>query len=318
MRDFRKDITDLFERRRGGHVQHWLYTDAMRHYQTGSQLWKAFTLSSKGYYIPKDEMKLISSSGASLIKDCESDTVVDFGVGAEPVIREKVIPVINGLDNVRLYSGVDISQDLLRDAANAVQVERPDLLVETHHKDFHHDNIELGGTKRLGLLFGCSVSNQNMKEGEGFPQDEILNNLKDFRRHLGEGSELLITHDANPDGQAAIAAYDNQHWSNHVTGLMYDVQRELQRGGDFDPAAWSHVMRWDDAVKVVHQCVVATKAQTLELDDGTYHFRLGERFVAVNNFKFSDVVFKDLCDMAGFKLKGSKAHRSIRLQHLAI
>ena len=318
MRDFKGDMIDLFERKRGGHVQHWLYTDAMRERMTGSQLWSAFTQSSRGYYIPEDEMKLIGNHGSSLVAGRTFDTVVDFGVGAEPVIRKKVIPIINGLNNVGLYSGVDISQDLLSDAADVVNAERPDLRVETHHRDFHYDKIELGGQKRLGLLFGCSVSNQNMKEGEGFPQDQILKNLKDFREHLGVNGELLVTHDANADSVAAIAAYDSPYWSEHVTGLMYDVQRELQTGGDFDPAAWSHQMLLDDAVNVIHQCVVATRAQTLEVGDRVYDFRLGERFVAVNNFKFSDSVFKGLCDQVGLEVRNSVAYKSIRLNHLII
>lgn len=57
-----------------------------------------------------------------------------------------------------------------------------------------------------------------------------------------------------------MAAFDNPYWSEQVTGLMNDVQRELQTGGDFDPVACSHQMRWGDAVNMIHQCVVATRA----------------------------------------------------------
>lgn len=318
MRDFRSDIIDLFERRCGGHVQHWLYSDQTRGQLTGSELWRAFTHSSRAYYIPNDEIELIQKHGNALLAESQADAVVDFGVGSERVVRSKVMPIVNGLSNVRIYAGVDISAAMLKKAATAMTAERPDMTVETHEADFHGSPLRLTGSKRLGLIFGCSVTNQNSREGDGFPRAEIAENLRDFQKHLGAGSELLVTYDANPDPTHAMSAYDNPYWSRHVTGLMYDVARELKVAGDFNPAAWSHEIRWDEAAKVIHQCVVAEREQTLVMDDREYRFRQGERFVAVNNYKFPELVFRGLCEDAGYTVGRSAALKTMRLQHLAM
>jgi len=318
LRDFRADIIDLFERKRGGHVQHWLYSDTARQQMTGSELWRAFTRSSRAYYIPRDEISLIAARSPGMLAQSAADTVVDFGVGSVSVVRNKVMPIISGLDKVKIYAGVDISEDMLSQAANAVHQDRPDLSIETYHQNFHHGRIELGGHKRLGLLFGCSVTNQNMKETEGFPHDEIVKNLKDFQTHLGQDGELLITYDANTNSQQAMESYDNPYWPQHVTGLMYDIERMLKIGGDFDPAAWEHEKHWDHRAHVIHQCVVASRAQTLVMEDREYHFRRGERFVTINCFKFPDDLFDSLCDEAGFKTLAKQQLNTLRLQHLAV
>jgi len=316
--DFKQDILDLFDRKRGGHVQHWLYTDSRRGDQSGADLWRAFTRSSRAYYIPRDEVALIQEYAPTMVASSDADTVVDFGVGSRAAIRSKVMPIIRRLQNARLYVGVDISEAFLTNANNIVRQEAPALEVNTHHRDFHAGPIACGGDKRLGLLFGCSVTNQEMMEGDGFPRRAILRNLRDFKDHLGKGSELLVTYDMNHHGDQVTNAYRSADWSRHVTGLTYDVARLLQKGGDFDPAAWRHEMIWNDQVKVLHHCIVAEKAQTLELDNRTYQFNQHERFVAANNFKFSHELFSDLCQEAGFISAQSAAHKSIVLQHLGL
>jgi len=318
LRDFKKDVTDLFDRKRGGHVQHWLYTDAMRETLTGSDLWRAFTRSSRGYYIPRDEAELIRRHGGRLTRETKIDTVVDFGVGSRIALTRKVLPLIKGLSTVKIYAGVDVSKKFLERAALVMRQHRPDLAFEAHHRDFYEDVLKLGGVKRLGLLFGCCVTNQDMMEGQPFPRGAIVQHLQAFRRHLGSSDEMLITYDANDNPDAAMAAYDNSYWSKHVTGLMYDVNRLLKTGGSFDPAAWQHIMLWDASANVVHQCVAATKAQTLVMGEREYHFAEGERFVAVNNFKFPDPVFQELCDDAGFERKKVANLNTLRLQHLRV
>ena len=318
MRDFREDIVDLFDRKRGGHVQHWLYTDALRDTMSGADLWRAFTRSSQRYYIPEVETRLIREKGPTMISSNEADTLVDFGVGSKSALIDKVMPVIRSLRSLRMYSGIDISQHMLEIASKTVEELRPELEIEMQQKDFHYDPICCGGKKHLGIVFGCSVSNQEMMEGDGFPDEAIVNNLRHYREHLSAGDEMLVTYDMNPDEQKVKAAYDDPYWSRHVTGLMYDVDRLLKTDGDFDPTAWRHEMIWNDQVQVMHQCIVAEKAQSLIMGDRTFRFNQHQRFVAVNNFKFREADFERLCVSAGFQVGRSEAEDSLRLQHLRI
>lgn len=157
-----------------------------------------------------------------------------------------------------------------------------------------------------------------MMKGEGFPHEAMVKNFSAFRRHLGDGGELLVTYDSNADPAPAMAANENRHFSNFVTGLMYDVNRCLKTGGDFDPAAWEHQMQCDRRVKVIHHCNVATKAQTFQMEDREYRFQRGERFVEINCFKYHEAVFDELSADAGYQPLGSVEYKTMRLQRLSL
>lgn len=313
MSDFRQDIIDLFEHRRGGHVQHWLYNT-----EEGSRLWRAFYSANKSYYIPGDETRLIQTKVQDMIAHSDVDTVADFGVGDRDAVLNKAMPVISGLKNAQIYCGIDISQEFLDQARQVVNDNAPQIEVVTRHNDFHNGPIDMPGKNRLGLLFGGSVTNQQMIVGRGLPHNAIAQNLSDFRRHLGEGSEMLITYDSNPDAKRAMGAYKSPHWSQHIVGLMHMVAGKLQTGGDFSPDEWYHEMVWDPKVHVIHQCLVANKRQTLVMGDREFNFNKGERFVAVNNFKFTREDFEALCEEAGFTLRTVESYKTIRLQHLEV
>lgn len=313
--NFKKDFYDLADHMRGGHMQHWLYSDEMRRTLTGSQLWTQFYRSSRGYYIPRDEKRLIRDRVRSLVGNSDADTLVDFGVGAE-AFTDKVTHVIENLRNLKRYVGVDLSEDMLETVGKTARNLYPSLNIKLKNQNFHENKIDLSGEKRLGLIFGCSITNQEMREGQGFPHDSVVADIHDFFEHIGEDSELLVTYDSNPDGEHAMAAYRSPYWSEYVLGFMYDAERKLKTGGDFSASDWHAEITWDRNVHVIHQCVVADRAQTLETDDRTFRFQRGERFVAVNNFKFPESVFNEVCEDAGFAVGNRVSNNTIQLQHL--
>ncbi|MEM7600635.1 MAG: L-histidine N(alpha)-methyltransferase, partial [Verrucomicrobiota bacterium] len=284
---------------------------------TGSQLWNAFYRASQHYYVPDHERILIQREGPRMAQQSDADTVVDFGVGSD-AFQSKVLPILSGLPQVRLYSGIDTAQDFLKQVAQEVANDRPDLKVELHHADYHASPLPLGGRKRLGLLFGCSATNHDMMEGQDFPEEAVIQSLRDFRHHLGPGSEMLLTYDENGNEESVRACYDHPDCQRHAMGILEDIARELQRGGDFDPQAWTYKAIWNPELRILHHCIVASKAQTLLMDDREYAFQRGERFVVINNFKLSRERFDHLCSEAGFSLRQLHGYQTLRLQHLAI
>lgn len=317
MSDFKQDVLDLLDRKKGGHVQHWLYTDRMRQTGSGSRLFLDFIQAHGPYYIYRDEITLINRVASTVAADLRSDVVVDFGVNPNAT-KFKVMPIIKGISNVRVLAGVDVSEKYLKHSARVARENMP--LVETrmYRQDFHDaaGRVPLPEGHKLGLLFGSSISNQEMREGAHYPMSQIIGNLDDFRNHLGEEAEMIVTYDANHDGPSVIESYSHPKWSEHVLGIMYDIDRSLKTGGDFDPKNWKHKVVWDDAHYVAHQCAVATKPQSLEIGDRRYRFRAGERFVVVNNMKFPHNIAHEIFEAAGFERKKAYQHNTMVLQHL--
>ena len=96
---FTKDITDLFDRKRGGHVEQWLYAG-----KEGSDYWRSFVRAGKGkYYIPYGDIRLIEYAVKALsekLKDVKA--LVDFGVDGSSALRSKIFPIIDGCSNIAL------------------------------------------------------------------------------------------------------------------------------------------------------------------------------------------------------------------------
>ncbi|MEQ9231783.1 MAG: L-histidine N(alpha)-methyltransferase [Cyclobacteriaceae bacterium] len=300
MNQFKLDIIDLFNRKRGGHVDHWLYRDALRGQVSGSQLWHQFLKASKSYYVLKNEIELISRLASTQDSNFQAiDTIIDFGVGNDLAVRKKIIPLVHGLKNVKAYIGIDISKSFL-DKADAVINGETSLETYTIQGDFYSALPPFPGNHRLGLMLGSTITNQNMREGAEFPEDKILSKLSHLRKLLHEGDKMLITFYSNTDRASVYDAYTNVYWSRHIEGLMYDVSKIAI--GDFKADGWQHQKVWGIKAPVIHQCLEATVNQSFNIGDESFEVKRGERFVAVNNFKFPVSLFQSLCKKSGFSL----------------
>ncbi len=110
MNQFKQDVIDLFSGKRGGHVEHWLYSDTLRKEYSGSQLWQEFLKASNDYYVLGNEIDLIAKVAPSLTASLPLvDAVVDFGVGDGQALQKKVLPIVDSLKTVQSYIGVDLS-----------------------------------------------------------------------------------------------------------------------------------------------------------------------------------------------------------------
>tara|TARA_A200000113_G_scaffold91999_1_gene82373 strand:- start:2197 stop:3129 length:933 start_codon:yes stop_codon:yes gene_type:complete len=309
MSNFEKDIDDLFNYRRGGHVQHWLYTT-----QEGASLWHQFTQSSRGYYIPRDETALIQGFAPKIAQTVRPDVIIDFGPGGKEAVINKAMPVLRA-SGAGIYTGIDISENFLIGAGEVANDNG--FKARMIKADFGQPQINLPNGSKLGLLFGCAITNQEMLEDEEIPREKIITALSDFNRHLGIGASLLVTYDNNPNKTAALA-YKHKYWSAHCEGLMKQVDQKLKIGGDFDPQSWKHEAHWNSKASTVQQILTAQKPQTLITENANYHFSAGQRFVVCNNIKFSKNEFKTLSSAAGFSQESHAKHNTLRLDHLKI
>lgn len=317
MNRFKEDVIDLFSGVRGGHVEQLLFSDTKRKEYSGSQLWYEFLRSARNYYVLSGETDVIRSFAGTIKQRTKNiDTIVDFGVGEDAATRRKVVPVIHGLENVKLYVGVDLSNDFLHSTEQIIQQECPGVRTVNIQADFYNTTFPIPGQKRLGLMFGSTITNQDMREKDEFPHNNIVSRLRHLKTLIGNDNEMLITYDANPDAGNAMNAYRNKYWSKHVTGLMYDVAKIAK--GNFSAEAWQHKMVWDGNAHVIHQCAEATSDMSFSIDETELSVRKGQRFVMVNNFKYPKTLFQAMCEEAGFKLKDSisDVQNKVTLQHL--
>lgn len=309
---FRADIIDLFKRQKGGHTSRWTYTGRERpaHQPSGSQLWSDFVAAARNYYIPAAEIQLIQHSLPVLSQRFrEADTLVDFGSGDRFAYANKVAPILGETPNISTYVPIDISEDLLEGVEHAAKADGSSRKVVSICSDFYKNRpkIVMPGQRRAGVMLGATISNMNMTEEQGFPENNIIEKIQALgnllRKHSDGGPTVLaLGYDSNQDLKgSALAAYDDVNWRRMIVGLMIDVKTVLNPEGDFDPFAWHYEGIPDVRNQVIHQCAVADRDQKFFIGNEPFYIGRGQRFVIVNNFKYSPVVLQDLIEKAGYK-----------------
>jgi uncharacterized SAM-dependent methyltransferase len=313
MTPFKQDVIDLFSGKRGGHVEHWLYSDTLRKEYSGSQLWQEFLKASKDYYVLNNEIDLIARNATKIASALPAiDAVIDFGVGDGQALQKKVLPIVESLKTVKSYIGVDLSNEFLRNAQNTITTTYPDMDIQTIQTDFFKTSFPLPPKNSLGLMLGSTITNLDMKMNDVFPRNHIVNRLKHLKALMSKDNHLLISYDANTDPKSVKEAYSNEYWGRHVTGIMYDVEGLTK--GDFSTEDWKHTRIWNSEAHVLHQCAESTRHQHFYIDDYCFDIPKGKQFVTVNNFKFPTPLFQSMCEEVGFEVKDYYTDNQNRMQ----
>jgi len=292
--------------RRLGHriddVQIGLYAGVANDGMSGASLWAAFLRANKNYYILPNEIALIERTAKrSSDAFAKFDTVIEFGPGSRRAVRRKTLPIIHAATGATLYAPVDMAIDYLNGACSMVETQSK-LRTEPFQKNFFDDEFDLPGNNRLALLFGVTISNAEMREGDPLPRADIVQKLRHMGGLLrGSGDSLMLTsYDANADQASIELAYEDENWKRFVANLAYTIAGIVARGSDFTPSAWRHEAIWDEEVNVLHHCIVAESSQSFEIHGHSFAIRKGERFVAINCCKFPVEWFCEVANDAGF------------------
>lgn len=327
---FKSDILSLFKRQKGGHTERWMYSNSPRgaHQPTGSELWSEFLKNhgglNGGYYVLREDIDNIRNAIPTLVKRFNHvSAVIDFGSGDAPAVINKVVPIVQGLKNIKIYSPVDLSVGLLQSATTAANDNMPGVSVDPKRADFFKKinadgtPLILPGKNRLGLFLGSTITNTEMNIGDSFPEENFIEDIKILGEQISSSdgkSGLAISFDSNADIKgSALKAYSEIHWSRMMVGLMIDVNNVLKPKGSFNPFHWHHEFSVDKTKHVIHHCLVADHDQEFWIDDDYLRIKKGDSFVAFNTFKLPADLFQDLVKKAGYNPHDPIVHENGRL-----
>ncbi|MBV9881965.1 MAG: L-histidine N(alpha)-methyltransferase, partial [Sphingomonadaceae bacterium] len=171
----------------------WLYD------RRGSELFEEITRLPE-YYPTRTETALLRRhSGEIAAMLGKGEAVVEFGSGSSaktPLLLRAIEPAA--------YVPIDISGDFLRESAETLRAEFPDLPILPVEGDFMR-RIELpaaiADAPKLGFFPGSTIGNLVARTAV-----DLLRAMKDT---LGEGSYLLIGMDRIKDVGVLLRAYDD-------------------------------------------------------------------------------------------------------------
>jgi dimethylhistidine N-methyltransferase len=248
----------------------WLYD------RRGSELFDDIT-RLPSYYPTRTETALLEARMPEIARLIEpGSAVVEFGAGSATKT-----PILLRAAHPRAYVPVDISGDYLRDSAEVVDREFPDIEVHAVEADFtNHVALppEIDGLPRLSFFPGSTIGN--------FVPQSASDLLRHFRTILGTGARLLIGMDRVKPVERLIAAYDDPEGvtAEFNLNLLRRINRELD--ADIPVDAFRHQARWNDMLGRIEMHLVATRDVDFSIDGRRFGFAKGATIHTENSHKY--------------------------------
>ncbi|MET9802548.1 L-histidine N(alpha)-methyltransferase [Streptomyces sp. NPDC006368] len=243
----------------------------------GSELFEEITRLPE-YYPTRAEREILIARASEIAAATGARTLVELGSGSSEKTRHLIDALLPGLEN---YVPVDVSESALRGAAEALNAERPGLMVHALVADFTR-GLALPGTPgpRLVAFLGGTIGNLLPEERRLF--------LRSARSLLSPGDALLLGTDLVKEERTLIAAYDDAagvtaEFNKNVLSVL---AREL--GADVDPGDFDHVAVWDRDNEWIEMRLRAREALTVKIRelDLAVSFAAGEELRTEVSAKF--------------------------------
>jgi dimethylhistidine N-methyltransferase len=262
----------------------WLYD------HRGSQLFEEITRLPE-YYPTRTETALLEANSAEIAALAARDAaIVEFGSGSStktPILLRAVRPAA--------YVPIDISGDFLRESADALRIEFPDLPIRPVEANFMGpialpDEIE--GLPRLGFFPGSTIGNMVARTA--------VDLLRAMKETLGQGSRLLIGMDRIKDVDVLRAAYDDAAGVTAAfnLNLLHRINAELD--ADIPVDAFRHRAIWNDDLSRIEMHLEARRDVAFAVAGQRFAFRAGETIHTENSHKYGHRDSRILLRAAGW------------------
>lgn len=244
------------------------------------------------YYPTRVETELLRERAAELSALIgEGTALVELGSGSSTKTRL----LLDRLDAISAYVPVDISAEHLRAAAARLAADYPNLAVTPVVADFTGP-LSLPGAladvPKLLFFPGSTIGNFTSQEAH-----DLLQRLNSLPKLVA----LVVGVDLRKDVGRLIRAYDDEDGVTAAfnKNLLVRINRELD--GTFDPDAFAHDARWNEAHSRIEMHLVSREPQAVTVAGRRFQFARGETIHTENSHKYSPRGFQSLAGDAGWR-----------------
>ncbi|MEV6376690.1 L-histidine N(alpha)-methyltransferase [Micromonospora musae] len=245
----------------------------------GSELFEEITRLPE-YYPTRAERAVLARRASAVAALTGAKTLIELGSGSSEKTR-LLLDALTDRGGLGTFVALDVSASALRASTARIAADYPGLRVRGIVGDFtrHLDRLPTGG-RRLVLFLGGTIGN--------LLPDERAQFLSAMRAALEAGDWLLLGTDLVKDPSIIVPAYDDD------AGLTAEFNRNVLRvinrelGADFDPAAFTHVARWDAACEWIEMRLRADRPMRVRIPglDLEVAFAAGEELRTEISAKF--------------------------------
>jgi L-histidine N-alpha-methyltransferase len=229
----------------------WLYDER------GSRLYDEITRLPE-YYLPRREAEILRARAAEIAARTKARTLVELGAGTAKNIRF-VLDALDRAGTLERFLPLDVSEQILRESAQAIAAAYPRISVQEIVGDFERDLDALpGGARRLIAFLGSTIGNLYREERGRF--------LATLATALAQDEALLLGIDLVKDVARLEAAYNDSRGVTEafVRNALTAVNRELD--ATFDQRRFVYEARWDPGHEWMDIGFRARQAHTVSIE----------------------------------------------------
>jgi len=261
----------------------------------GSQLFDDITRLPE-YYPTRRERVILEAHANEIAHVTRADTLVELGSGTSEKTRI-LLDALRDAGTITRFVPFDVSEQTLRDAAAAVNLDYPSVAVHAVVGDFeHHLGSIPGGGRRLVAFLGGTIGNLLPPARAEF--------LLEISKGLGLEDHVLLGLDLVKATDRLEAAYDDAQGvtAEFNKNVLLVMNRELD--ADFDVNRLEHVAEFDRVnsriemrLRALGTHTVAVRALGLDVQ-----FAAGEEMRTEVSAKFTREQVTEELESAGMHL----------------
>jgi L-histidine N-alpha-methyltransferase len=253
------------------------------------------------YYPTRTERAILTANADAIVAASGSPAgeLVELGSGSAEKARI-LLDAMTEAGSLRRYVPLDVSETVVRDAAEQLVDEYDDLAVHGVIGDFqrHLDRVPRAcdGTPRIVALLGGTIGN--------FPPGTRRGLLRQISALLGTEDRLLLGTDLVKDPAVIEAAYDDAAGvtAEFNRNVLHVINRELD--ADFTPDAFEHMAFFDRRHEWIEMRLRAVRPCRVNIAELGLHveFAAGEEMRTEISAKFTRARLEADFKAAGLEL----------------
>lgn len=261
----------------------------------GSQLFDRIT-ELDAYYLTRAELAIMDAHVGEMADEIGANArLVEFGSGSSVKTRWLLRALHTPVD----YVPLDISRQHLLEAAEALNAEFPELLIQPVVADYHQP-IALPVAPRPAARVTAFFSGSTIGN---FEPADALAFLRRARTIVGDGGQLLIAVDLAKSPEVLKHAYDDPEGVTAAFNKNALTHLNRRFAGTFDLAHFEHEARFNPEHGRVEMHLRSTRPQTVTLGGVEIAFDEGETVHSESSYKWDDDAFDAMLAAAGFAVR---------------
>ncbi len=262
--------------------------------ERGSQLFDKITRLPE-YYPTETELGIMRDNIADIVSLVgRQASLIEFGSGSS--LKTRIL--LEHLEELAAYVPVDISEDHLLAAADALRADFPHIeilpVVADFTQQFQLPNPAVMPVKNIVYFPGSTIGN--------FTHDAALDLLKVMYHEAGEDGALLIGVDLQKDPHIIEAAYNDDEGvtAEFNLNMLRHINREF--GANFDVDAFEHSAEYDVDEGRIELRLISGRFQRVDIGDERFHIDKGEGILTEYSHKYTLESFAAMANEAGFNV----------------